>query len=58
MAQVICSCGAVHELIETEGPPTERDSLKCLVCDKELMTWTGPNVPQLHLVRVPELDRE
>ena len=49
----------MYEVVPTDGPSRDGDGLlKCLVCAKELFSWTGSNVGQLHLVSQPESDRE
>ena len=59
MTQFACDCGAVYEVIPTEGPSRSLDDmLRCVVCAKELFAWSGSNVGQLHLVVRPERDRE
>ncbi|HLH92834.1 MAG TPA: hypothetical protein VKX28_30790 [Xanthobacteraceae bacterium] len=59
MTRFSCACGAVYEVIPTQGPSrADDDLLKCVVCAKELFTWSGSNVGQLHLVARPERDRE
>jgi hypothetical protein len=59
MSQFACDCGAVYEVIPTEGPSrSDDDSVRCTVCAKELFSWSGSNVGQLHLVTRPESDRE
>jgi hypothetical protein len=59
MTQFACGCGAVYEVIPTEGPSRNLDDLlKCVVCTKELFSWSGSNVGQLHLVSRPDRDRE
>ena len=59
MTQLACECGAAYEVIKTEGPTREHDTLlKCVVCEKELFAWSGSNVGQLRLVARPEPDRE
>jgi len=56
--KITCSCGAVYEVIETQGPRREPNEFKCLVCEKELFTWAGSNVGQFHLVAQPKPDRD
>ena len=59
MTQFACDCGAVYEVIPTEGPSrNDDDSVSCTVCAKELSSCSGSNVGQLHLVARPESDRE
>jgi hypothetical protein len=59
MTQFSCDCGALYEVIPTEGPSRAVDDLlKCVVCTKELFTWSGSNVGQLRLVSRPQQDRE
>jgi hypothetical protein len=59
MTRFSCACGAVYEVIPTDGPSrNDNDLLKCIVCTKELFSWSGSNVGQLHLVSRPETDRE
>ena len=58
MVHLTCDCGAVYEAIETTGPCHEDGSFKCLVCEKELLTWTGSGVAQFRLIKQPESDRE
>jgi len=59
MTRFSCGCGAVYEVIPTDGPARNDDGLlKCIVCAKELFSWSGSNVGQLHLVSRPETDRE
>jgi hypothetical protein len=52
---VTCHCGAIYETIETTGPTKDQSPFKCVLCDKELSTWT--NV-QFRLRQQPEQDRE
>jgi hypothetical protein len=59
MTRFSCDCGAVYEVIPTEGPSrADGDAMTCVVCAKELFTWSGSNVGQLHLVSPPDQDRE
>ena len=58
MTQFTCSCGAVYDVIETEGPSRNQDSFKCALCEKELLSWSGSNVAQFRLIKTPEPDRE
>lgn len=53
-----CKCGAIYEVIETQGPSRDESGFKCVVCNKELVSWTGSNVSQFHLIKTPEPDRE
>ncbi|HEY2135804.1 MAG TPA: hypothetical protein VGH49_07935 [Xanthobacteraceae bacterium] len=59
MTQLTCKCGALYEVIGTQGPSRDHDSpLKCVSCGKEMFVWSGSNVGQLRLVNRPERDRE
>ncbi len=59
MTQFACDCGAVYEVIPTEGPSrSDDDRVTCVVCTRELFSWSGSNVGQLHLVTRPDADRE
>jgi hypothetical protein len=58
VAQLTCKCGAVYEIIETRGPSRSEDGFKCVLCKKELFSWTGSNVAQFRLIKEPEQDRE
>ena len=59
MTRFSCDCGAVYEVIPTEGLSRADDNvMTCVVCAKELLTWSGSNVGQLHLVSPPDQDRE
>ena len=53
--KVTCDCGAIYEMIETEGSSRESKPFKCVLCEKELFTWEGANVGQFCLVWRPEL---
>jgi hypothetical protein len=57
-AKVMCTCGAIYEVIETKGPSREAQPFKCCLCDKELFAWEGDNVGQFRLVWRPDEDRE
>jgi hypothetical protein len=54
-AKVMCTCGAIYEVIETKGPSRDAQPFKCCLCDRELFAWEGG---QLHLVWRPDEDRE
>jgi transposase-like protein len=58
MLKMTCKCGAIYEVIETQGPSRDESGFKCVVCNKELVSWTGSNVSQFHLIKTPEPDRE
>ena len=58
MAELSCKCGAVYEVIETKGPARDERAFKCVLCDRELFSWSGSNVSQFRLIRRPEADRE
>jgi hypothetical protein len=56
--RVTCTCGAIYEVIKTEGPSRDQRPFKCVLCDRELFAWEGDNVGQLRLVWRPDEDRE
>ena len=58
MKELACKCGAVYELIETQGPSWDDRVFKCVLCQHELFSWSGSNVGQCRLIKSPELDRE
>jgi hypothetical protein len=58
MTELACKCGAVYEVIETEGFARDEKVFKCVVCDCELLCALAPHHAQLHLLRQPEADRE
>jgi hypothetical protein len=39
--KVTCDCGAIYEMIETEGSSRESKPFKCVLCYKELFEWEG-----------------
>ena len=53
--KVTCACGAIYEMIETEGSSREPKPSKCVLCEKELLAWEGANGGQFRLVWRPEL---
>ena len=55
--KVTCDCGAIYEMIETEGSSRELKPFKCVLCEKELFTWEGANVGQFCLVWRPDSDQ-
>ena len=56
---VTCTCGAVFEVLETKGPSRDLDdTVRCVVCEKELFHWSGSDVGQLRLIKRPVADRE
>lgn len=58
MTQLACHCGAVYEVIPTQGPCRTQDAFKCVLCNKELVCWIGSDVAQFRLIKAPEQDRE
>ena len=58
MTELACKCGAIYEVIKTEGPARDERAFKCVLCDRELFSWSGSNVGQFRLIRRPEADRE
>ena len=58
MDQLSCKCGAIYEIIKTQGPSEDDGAFICLVCLKELFTWTGSNVAQFRLISRPEPERD
>jgi len=58
MTELACTCGAVYEVIKTEGPARDERAFKCVLCGRELFSWSGSNVGQFRLIRRPEPDRE
>jgi hypothetical protein len=58
MTELACRCGAIYEVIKTEGPARDERVFKCLLCDRELFSWSGSNVSQFRLISRPEQDRE
>ena len=58
MTELACKCGAVYEVIKTEGPARDERAFKCVLCDHEMFSWSGSNVGQFRLIRQPEPDRE
>jgi hypothetical protein len=58
MTQLTCSCGAIYDAIETKGPSRNQGSFKCVLCEKELFSWSGSNVAQFRLIKTREPDRE
>ena len=58
MKELACKCGAIYELIETEGPSWGESVFKCVLCQHELFSWSGSNVGQFRLIKRPEPDRE
>ena len=58
MAEMTCECGAVYEIVKTEGPTRTEENFKCVLCEKELFSWAGSNVAQFRLVKQRKLDRE
>jgi len=58
MTELACKCGAVYEVIKTEGPARDERAFKCVLCGRELFSWSGSNVGQFRLIRRPEPDRE
>lgn len=58
METLSCKCGALYEIIKTEGPTRTDGSFNCLVCKSELFTWAGSNVSQFRLISTPTPDRE
>lgn len=57
MQQITCHCGAIYEVIETEDSIRDQQDFKCVLCEHEL-PWSGYRIPQFHLVKHPETDRE
>jgi len=55
--KVTCACGAIYEMIETEGSSSEPKPFKCVLCEKELFAREGANVGQFRLVWRPDSDR-
>ena len=39
--KVTCDCGAIYEMIETEGSSRESKPFKCVLCEKELFLGGG-----------------
>jgi hypothetical protein len=58
MTELACKCGAVYEVIETKGPARDDRTVRCVLCDRELLCWVGSDVGQFRLIRQPEGDRE
>jgi len=56
-AEVMCVCGAIYEVIKTEGPSRETRPYKCVLCDRELFV-RDEDMGQFHLVWRPDEDRE
>ena len=57
MLQITCKCGAVYEVTETEEAQEGQASPRCVLCQEEL-PWSGYRIPQLHLIKHPDTDRD
>jgi hypothetical protein len=58
MNRVTCNCGAVYQVIESEGHFENPPAFKCVLCEKELFTSESNIRRQFHLIEQPEPDRE
>lgn len=48
-------CGAIYEIIESDYPMRDKDSLKCDCCNNTILNWNGGVIYSSKLISGPKI---